>query len=545
VPSPLAPHRESACDILIVGGGTGGCAAAMAACSLGFSVVLTEETDWIGGQLTAQAVPPDEHPWIESFGCTRRYRRYRDLVRRHYEDHTPLTEAARERPFLNPGGGWVSRLCHEPRIGWLVLNAMLNPYVGKGRYDLRLRRKPVGVAVAGDRIDGVRFLNLENGREETVRAEYVLDATELGDLLALGGIEYVLGAESRRETGEPHAVDGDARPEEVQGITWCFALGYEAGGSHTIDRPAAYDRWRDYRPDFWPGPLLGFDVLYAHTNEPRKLPLFADDWYELFSYRQVIDPAIFERPDHEPHPVTIVNWPQNDYFAGGIVDADDPLEPGSSTQPLGSGPVSDRHLLEARELSLSLLYWLQTEAPRHDGGVGYPELYLRPDVTGTPDGFAKTAYIREGRRIRAKFTVLEQHVSAELNPGQDRAVEFADSVGVGCYRIDLHPSAGGANTIDVSTLPFQIPLGALIPVRVRNLLPAGKNLGVTHITNGCYRLHPVEWNVGEAAGALAAFCLRRGVEPHQVHESPDLVEEFQALLREQGVEMEWPRLRAV
>jgi len=42
-----------------------------------------------------------------------------------------------------------------------------------------------------------------------------------------------------------------------------------------------------------------------------------------------------------------------------------------------------------------------------------------------------------------------------------------------------------------------------------NLLPACKNLGVTHITNGCYRLHPVEWNIGEAVGALAAFCVRK------------------------------------
>ena len=54
------------------------------------------------------------------------------------------------------------------------------------------------------------------------------------------------------------------------------------------------------------------------------------------------------------------------------------------------------------------------------------------------------------------------------------------------------------------TRPFQIPLGALLPIRVENLLPACKNLGVTHITNGAYRLHPVEWNTGEAAGMIAS-----------------------------------------
>ena len=67
--------KELRADIVIVGGSVGGCAAALAAARSGRQVILTEETDWIGGQLTSQAVPPDEHPWIESFGATRLYRR--------------------------------------------------------------------------------------------------------------------------------------------------------------------------------------------------------------------------------------------------------------------------------------------------------------------------------------------------------------------------------------------------------------------------------------------------------------------------------------
>jgi hypothetical protein len=126
-------------------------------------------------------------------------------------------------------------------------------------------------------------------------------------------------------------------------------------------------------------------------------------------------------------------------------------------------------------------------------------------------GLEATAYVREGRRIAAEFTVLETHVGVEARPGADRAEVFP--VGVGCYRIDLHPSAAGRGYLDIAAYPFQIPLGALLPQRVENLLAAGKCLGVTHVTNGCYRLHPVEWNVGEAAGALAAFCLSRRVNP--------------------------------
>jgi hypothetical protein len=130
-------------------------------------------------------------------------------------------------------------------------------------------------------------------------------------------------------------------------------------------------------------------------------------------------------------------------------------------------------------------------------------------------------------------------VSAQSNPGSNRAVEFADSVGIGAYRIDLHPATNGRGTIDLSSLPFQIPLGALVPVRVKNLIPACKNIGVTHITNGCYRLHPVEWNIGEAAAALAFLCVRDGVTPQEVYADPMRVIDLQILLASQGVMVSW------
>ena len=159
---------------------------------------------------------------------------------------------------------------------------------------------------------------------------------------------------------------------------------------------------------------------------------------------------------------------------------------------------------------------------------------------GTQDGLAKHPNIRESRRIRAQFTVREQDVAAACRPERMLAEPFEDSVGVGYYRIDLHPSTGGDNYIDVACRPFQITLGAFVPIRVENLLPACKNLGTTHITNGCFRLHPVEWNIGEAAGALSAFCLQKKTVPRQVCERPALREEFQRLLDRREVERAWP-----
>src|SRR5206468_5231653 len=113
---------------------------------------------------------------------------------------------------------------------------------------------------------------------------------------------------------------------------------------------------------------------------------------------------------------TLVNWPQNDYWLGDLVTASPAQRPAL--------------LRDAKQLSLSFLYWMQTEA-------GLKGLRVREDIVGTDDGLAKYPYIRESRRIRAEFTILEQHVGTEMR-GKPTAEKFADSVGVGAYRIDLH-----------------------------------------------------------------------------------------------------------
>jgi hypothetical protein len=120
------------------------------------------------------------------------------------------------------------------------------------------------------------------------------------------------------------------------------------------------------------------------------------------------------------------------------------------------------------------------------------------------------------------------------------AEQFPDSIGIGAYRIDLHPTPAGDNYLDFSSFPFQIPLGCLLPVRLENLLPAAKNLGVTHITNGCCRVHPVEWTVGEAAGHLAAWSLETGEPPRHLRTSTRRRTDFQTRLTRSGFELAWP-----
>lgn len=372
--------REIAADLVIAGGGLGGVACALSALESGLRVVMTEETPWIGGQLTAQGVPPDEHRWIETHGATRTYRRFRERLREYYRRNYPLTPEAMARPELNPGNGAVSRLCVEPKAGVAVLFEMLAPWLSSGKLTLLLETRIIAADAYGDR---VQFLEAENrhiGERLVMMAPWFVDATELGDLLPLTGTEYVKGTESKGETGELHAPEKGDR-ENQQAFTLCFAMEYLSGRDCTIDRPAEYDFWRSYVPQLtppWPGRLLDLTYTKPDTLQPKTLGFHPEgiatgDAMNLWNYRRIIDRKNFT-PGFYDGDITIVNWPQNDY----------------------------------------------------------------------------------------------------------------------------------------------------------------------HITNGCYRLHPVEWNIGESVGMLVAYARQHKLQSSDVRESPNHLADFQKLLTSRGVELHWP-----
>ena len=444
--------------------------------------------------------------------------------------------------LFNPNSNSMSKLTHEPRVSLAVLEQMLSPWIGGGQLVVLLNHKPVRADADGDKVKSVAVKSLRSGLERSIDAAVFIDATEQGDLLPLTKTEYVTGFESNKQTGELHAPD-TAQPANMQAFTACFAIDYQEGIDNTIPKPAEYAFWRDYVPAMkpaWPGKLLSWSVSHPVTLEPRPLTFdprpnapVLPGVLNLWLYRRIAT-ANFHAPGAYQSDISLVNWPQNDYWLGNLHEV--------------SEQEQERHWTRAKQLSLSLLYWMQTEAPRPDGKHGWRGLRLRCDQTGTEDGLAKYPYIRESRRIQAEFTVVEHHVGTEARmkltgrkQADATAEEFSDSVGVGSYRIDLHPSSGGDNYIDVSSLPFQIPLGSLLPKRMENLIAGAKNIGVTHITNGCYRLHPVEWNIGESAGCLAAAAVKARTSPKQFRSDKKQLAAFQSAIRTQGVETNWPR----
>ena len=517
-----AVHGEP-CEILIAGGGTGGVAAALAAARAGRRVVLLEETDWLGGQMTAQGVSAlDEHEHIEAFGGTASYYKFRAMLRDHYRGRA--AEAGR-RPDFNPGNCWVTRLAFEPRIAVGVIEQMLQPHVAAGRLAIHRRMKAVAITTEGNRVTAVVAMGLDDGRLIRFDPRLVIDATELGDLLPLCGAEHVVGAESVEQTGEQQAQPVDAKPHCVQSFTYTFACERRAEDeSHVIPRPEKYRHYRSAQPYSLRIEVHGGEIYGEASGwlDYRLYDTMPGTKGGLWTYRRLLDRAAF--PGAVSHDLTLFNWPGNDYRDRSILDCP-PMEAAQALQ-------------DAKRVSLGFLHWLQTEAPAAGARFGAPEIRLRPDVMDTADGLSKHPYIRESRRIKSVKTILEQEVSARYQPGP-RAAHFPDSVGVGWYPIDIHRSGPDDVGASCRTKPFQIPLGALLPVRIGNLIAGGKNLGTTHITNGCYRLHPVEWNVGEAAGALAAFALNEHVAPAAVRARADLLRRFQHRLLRDGVPLAW------
>jgi hypothetical protein len=523
------------CDILIIGASTGGVAAAIAASEAGANVILLEEDSWIGGQLTAQGVcTPDEQPHIEYFGATRRYAEFRRRVREYYRENGILTPKAAANPTLNVGNCWVSKLSYEPEVGHNTLLRMLSPVVRKNlRLIVCVEIINYSLNTAADTITGVKVRCMD-GSEWLFHARFVLDATDLGDVLAVVGKEgtdWVTGAESRAETGEPDAPE-EAKPHWVQPFTFPFALEWspETASQNVIEPPHDYEELKQLQK--------------YHIKHGAITGLF-EGKYPWWTYRRVIDAANFADEDCA-HDVAMINTAGNDYYGGNIIGAD-----------AGDEAQVKATLNRAIRASRGYCYWLQTECPREASEFaplanpltgepfGYPEMRLVKEIFDTKHGCAPFPYIRESRRIVPRRRILEQEIvvrdfSGNVCRGDNaRAAFMPDTVGIGHYALDIHPNGHGEPNHYVATRPFQIPLGALIPVRLKNLLPACKNLGTTHLTNGAYRLHPIEWAIGEASAFLAAYCIRQGVTPDDVLNTEAHLRDFQSELLAHGVPLHW------
>ncbi|WP_239112581.1 FAD-dependent oxidoreductase [Halomicronema sp. CCY15110] len=454
-------------DVLVVGGGAGGTAAAIQAARRGANTILVSELPWLGGMLTAAGVSaPDGN----------------ELLAWQTGLWGAFLRALRQR---QPGGldhAWVSFFTYEPRVGaaifadWVNALPNLQWLVGK---------RAQAVLREGDRIVGVRFDDC------TIRAQITLDGTELGDLLALGEVPHRWGWEAQSQFNEPSAPGSLTDPAEplhpilqtypVQSPTWVVLL-QDAGAGEELPK-----------------------ITPAHDYDPS---LFRGAWEgcgaeQFMNYGRL--------PNHQ----FMLNWPTqgNDY--------------GHDLHRLIGGDAAwQAWAQEAIAHSRNFAHHIQSAIGRRYGLAtgAFPQL---PDHLGG-GALALMPYYRESRRLVGLTTVTESDIlpqSGELAaalPVNDRGEMSA--IAIGNYPNDHHypgfdmplaPKArhwGGRWT----GTPFAIPYEALIPAAIDGLLTCEKNISVSHIANGATRLQPVVLGLGQAAGMAAALCIEQGCEPRDL-----------------------------
>ncbi|WOO43607.1 FAD-dependent oxidoreductase [Rubellicoccus peritrichatus] len=516
----MKSKNEYSADVAIIGGGFGAVAATRALMDQGLKVVLTDEFEWIGGQATSQAlcVMDEFYDPVGETQMNARYADFRERLRNYYRDNFKLSPLGESQLHFCAGNAACAPVTAESHVAHRVITELFESAVASGQLTILTRTKPIAAERSEDRVISVdcRCLDVP---DEIVRlkANFFLDGTETGDTYPLLGLDYGLGEESKETFGETHA-PVQANREAVQSYTYCIAVEFVPGGDFTIEKPEGYEELRDKQPFSYgnlgakadqPGKF--FELEFSHETGDRIVPF----WY----YRCLVDVRNFDDPVLTTSRA-VINVSSNDYRGDGFVD----------------NPNGEEALAEARQLSLAYLYWLQTEAPRDDGGFGYPEIRPMPEATGTSDGIAQAPYVREGRRLRACEVVVEEDLSTEFH-STARARIFPNSVGLGAYMIDIHHrSAGGGGMVQM-TRPYQIPLGALVSPELTNFAVANKGIGVTQISNGAYRLHNLEWATGEAAGELAAFCLERCPD-HPNLKGDDLFA-YQRRLLQAGIPLYW------
>jgi FAD dependent oxidoreductase len=506
-------------DIAIIGASLGGVLATWRACQAPhLRVALVAEYDWLGGQMTSQGVPPDEHHLIESGGASASYLAFRHAIRTHYLadanfiDHTELTEGT------NPGDGWVSRLCFEPKLAAAYFENLLAPFVESGQLEI-LRHHKIVTATRDERLITAVDVYDNQQAHTTIKARYFCDATDTGDLLKHAKLPYRLGKESRHEFNEPDA-PVIANTLDQQPVTFVMAV----KKSDVVAQDAAppnYAMWRDYIV-----PHYGFKQF--STSMPGEglgivvsLPLFGEgqalDWWR---YRRIVSARNWLTVKPE---VSLINWAQNDFAIAPLLDGD-----------VAEAEVVDR----AKNLSACFLYWLQHDAPHpNSDNKGYPYLQLDIEALGTADGFAQQVYVRESRRIAGLTTLTASDIVH--HGGKLTAFNHPQSVGVAWYNMDIHPTCVSGHGVNAKVRPFTLPLGVFVSRDCDNLIPACKNISVTHLVNAATRVHPIEWLIGEVAAMLASYAIANDVSLAVIANSDKHVRVFQAQLVAAGIPIQW------
>jgi len=432
-------------DVLVIGGGIGGTAAGIQAARLGAKTIIVEETPWLGGMLSAAGV---------------------SAIDGNHELPSGLWGEFREKIYAHYGGpnkvatGWVSNTHFEPHVADSILKSMV---AAEKNLQVKAGYRLSSVSKKQNKITGATFHHLTNGSTLSIQARQIIDATELGDVMAMAQVPYSLGMEAGSVTGETVGVS--QTNDIVQDLTLVALLkNYGVGRDCTIVKPAGYD------PREFDGACTDY-----YIDKSRKQPTV--DAKKMLDYAKL------------PNGKYMLNWPNfgNDTYLN-IVE----LHPAQR----------EKELEKAKQTTLRFIYFIQTQ-------LGYKHLGLTDDEFPTSDRLALIPYHREGRRLKG----IVRYTMTQIAHPFDQPL-YRTGISVGDYPIDHHhkKNLDAPQQLEFYPIPsFNIPMAALIPETMDGLIVAEKGISVSNVANGTTRLQPVVLLTGQAAGTMAALAVKRNI----------------------------------
>ena len=439
-------------DVLVIGASASGIAAGIQSARMGVQTIIAEPTTWLGGMITAAGVCAFDGNHSMPSGL---FGEFREALHKVYGGASKVST------------GWVSNTLFEPHVGDSIFKSMVLHTKG---LTVKYQFQFVSAIKNNNAITGAIFLHLPTNQKVTIYAKQVIDATELGDVLANAGVPYSLGMEASAVTGED--VHVSETNDIVQDITYVAILkDYGKGTDKTIPRPKNYD------PSEFDGACTDY---YFNTAKPKPNV----DAKKMLDYGKL------------PNKKYMINWPNsgNDIYLN-IVEMNE--------------ADREKELVKAKEQTFRFIYFIQHQ-------LGFKNLGLADDEYPTADKLPLIPYHRESRRVKGLVRFDVKHIA---KPFDSPNPLYKTGIAVGDYPIDHHHKKNlkAPQHLDFYPVPsFNIPLGSLIPQDISGLIVAEKSISVSNVVNGTTRLQAIALLIGQAAGTLAAQAVQQNLDAQNI-----------------------------
>ena len=439
-------------DVLVIGASASGIAAGIQSARMGVQTIIAEPTTWLGGMITAAGVCAFDGNHSMPSGL---FGEFREALHKVYGGASKVST------------GWVSNTLFEPHVGDSIFKSMVLHTKG---LTVKYQFQFVSAIKNNNAITGAIFLHLPTNQKVTIYAKQVIDATELGDVLANAGVPYSLGMEASAVTGED--VHVSETNDIVQDITYVAILkDYGKGTDKTIPKPKNYD------PSEFDGACTDY---YFNTAKPKPNV----DAKKMLDYGKL------------PNKKYMINWPNsgNDIYLN-IVEMNE--------------ADREKELVKAKEQTLRFIYFIQHQ-------LGFKNLGLADDEYPTADKLPLIPYHRESRRVKGLVRFDVKHIA---KPFDSPNPLYKTGIAVGDYPIDHHHKKNlkAPQHLDFYPVPsFNIPLGSLIPQDISGLIVSEKSISVSNVVNGTTRLQAIALLIGQAAGTLAAQAVQQNLDAQNI-----------------------------